>query len=467
MHLYFNGAEQPIYLRQLDALGVKHIAISFYEWQRRFSSDDIYRHVPEHMKVIITPGVAIKEDVHWGSFATDYLEFCERNADQTIIYDLDAAHCPPDIRRHVRDQLTILPNVVVFPTEDESLDVLASKYERIGLNANTAKSLDPNDLRRISASLHGSNITDYQRLRLGRFVATTSFAWLSCRRYGEIWVFARNKLHHYNADKLAAAVRAHRRDIEAYGVDPEAMLANDKDALTEVAIKSLMAMAESLGKRPRDRRIIETVGASDPEGGNDMVDSGAAGPGALVAGSGARPINERERVLLPVIAVNAQGEPEKMTTRGTSLRQCDACYLSEACPKYLAESACAYNFPIEIRNDSQWEQAAQTIVEMQFERVAFAKFAEEIEGSGLSPRVGQEMDRWFKLLGSVKDLKAPTPSANPGALTKIFGPKPGAPLPPQLGDGTNDPTQEEILDIEEEGGEEGEAEYADAGPAYD
>jgi hypothetical protein len=110
-----------------------------------------------------------------------------------------------------------------------------------------------------------------------------------------------------------------------------------------------------------------------------------------------------------------------MTTNEASLRQCDSCYLSSSCPKYLAESACAFDFPVEIRSDEQWEQAAQTLVEMQYERIAFARFGEQVEGAGLSPRVGQEMDRFFKLLESVKTLKAPMPTPGGGVLTRVFG----------------------------------------------
>jgi hypothetical protein len=421
MELFFAGAENPTYMRQLDGLGVERIAISFFEWQRRHSSDDLSKHVPATMQVIITPGVAKKEAIDWEAFSTDYIEFCERNVDNALLYDFDAPHCPADIREHVRGQLSILPNVVMFPMATETLDALCSQYERVGINSAMAKSMDANDLRRVPASLHGSNITDPKTLRVGKFVATTSFAWLSGRRYGELWLFARNKLHHYAADNLERAVRAHARDIEHYGVSSADCLANDKAALTAVAVHSLTAMASSLSKRPRDRREVEIVDVSDDRGADKPLADGTAAPGALVAGNGAAPVHERERIMLPVIRVNDQADPPKMTTNEASLRQCDSCYLSSSCPKYLAESACAFNFPVEIRSDEQWEQAAQTLVEMQYERIAFARFGEQVEGAGLSPRVGQEMDRFFKLLESVKTLKAPVHDPRGGVLTRVFG----------------------------------------------
>jgi hypothetical protein len=451
--LYYAGAEQPIYLKQLESLGVKRIAISYFEWQRRHSTDHVYKHVPEGMQVIVTPGVAKKEDIDWQAFATDYLEFCERNQDDVLIYDLDAPHCPPEIQEEVRGQLSILTNVVMFPRETETVDQLAGQYERIGMNSRMAKGMDPNELRRVQATLYGSNITDPKTLRVGKFAATTSFAWLSGRRYGELWVFARNKLHHYAADNLAKAVRIHARDIEHFSVDAEACAANDPAALTAVAVYSLQAMAESLSKRPRDRRTVEMVTASDPEGGDQPLANGSAPPGALVAGNGVLPVVERERIMLPILSVNDEADPPKMTVNSASLRQCDACYLSSSCPKFQPESVCAFKFPVEIRTDAQWEQASQVILEMQFERISFAKFGEEVEGNGLSPRVGQEMDRFFKLLESVKGLKAPVASPNAGALSRIFGGQPQ----PELEEGTEDGGQEESGWIEgEDLGEEGE-----------
>lgn len=454
MDIYYAGAEQPIYLKQLDELGVKRIAISFYEWQRRHSTDSVFKHVPEGMQVIITPGVAKKEDVDWQSFATDYIEFCERNQDDCLIYDLDAHHCPPDIQEEVRGQLSIMTNVVMFPREHETIETLSSQYERIGLNSRLIKATPDNELRRASATLYASNCTDPRKLRVGKFAATTTFAWLSGRRYGELWVFARNKLHHYGADRLTQAVRAHARDIAVYGVDVEACASNDPAALTAVAVCSLQAMAESLSKRPRDRRTVEMVTASGSEGHDQPLADGSAQPGALVAGNGVLPVHERERMMLPVISVNAEEEPPKMTRNVASLRQCDACYLSTSCPKYQPESTCAFNFPVEIRTDAQWEQASQVILEMQFERISFAKFGEEVEGSGLSPRVGQEMDRFFKLLESVKGLKAPMANPNAGALSRIFGGQ----TQPELEEGEDDGAQEEGWIegeyIEEDGEEE-------------
>lgn len=423
MDLYFAGAEQPIYLRQLDDLGAKHIAISFYEWQRRHSSDDLRKHVPIDMKVCITAGVSRKE-IDFIPFGKSYVEFCERNADEdTLIYDMDAPACPLNVRQSVRDQLSPLPNLVVFPAKEEDTRRLAKEHENIGINSRMIKGTQPNELRRIQATLYGSNITDPKTLRVGRFAATTSMAWLSGRRYGELWVFARGKLHHYSAEALVKAVRAHTRDITALGGDPQACAANDLAALTSVAIQSMLSMAESLSGRPRDRQQAEVSGASPKwaEGQNTQLD--VTTPDTSLQESGAMQSIDREKVTLPVISSNAEVEGGKVEAVSESFRQCDTCYLSTVCPKYEEHHACAFDIPVHIRTPKDIEQAGTAILDFQFQRISFGHFAEQADGGAMTPRLGQEMDRFFTILNKIKDLNGGVPMGNQGggALDRAFG----------------------------------------------
>jgi hypothetical protein len=73
-----------------------------------------------------------------------------------------------------------------------------------------------------------------------------------------------------------------------------------------------------------------------------------------------------------------------------------------------------------------------TIVEMQVQRVAFARFSEELNGGYPDPNVGQEVDRLFKLLKTVKELDDSSSfikmtlegrSGGAGVLSSIFGDK--------------------------------------------
>lgn len=416
MNLFFAGAEQPLYMRQLMDLDVKHIAISYFEWQRRRSGDEIYKHVPADVSVIIMPGVAKKEDLDFKTFTDDYIDFVERNAEQCLVYGLDAPHCPADIKKATQRSLDLLPNVVRFPTEDEQLVDLAREHERLGVNASLAKATPTNELRRIQATLYGSNITDPKVLKGARFEATTSMAWLSARRFGELWIWSRGSLKHYSAENLGRAVRAHRETIEEFEIDSKACLANDPAALTALAVKSLQNMARSLSGRLRDRQEGETAAVSPSRGTSGSVDSGVAGgvASALV------PVIERVPVPLPTILLNTEDGAQKVGSQGLSMRRCNTCNLADACPEFHVNATCAFHMPVEIKNRAQWEAASHYLLEVQMQRIGFARFAEEAEGQVLTPRLGQEMDRFYKMLSAQKDLEQKPDPVPGGAMSRFF-----------------------------------------------
>jgi hypothetical protein len=117
-------------------------------------------------------------------------------------------------------------------------------------------------------------------------------------------------------------------------------------------------------------------------------------------------------VPLPVIQGNRANQD--------SLRMCDSCDLSSVCPSYTTGSSCAFDIPIEIKTDAQWEAACQVIMEWQFQRVAYSVFAEQVNGGQPLPKTGQEMDRFTKLLTSVKELKKVEPGTS-GVMAAILG----------------------------------------------
>jgi len=71
------------------------------------------------------------------------------------------------------------------------------------------------------------------------------------------------------------------------------------------------------------------------------------------------------------------------------------------------------------------------MLEMQTSRVLFARFAEELEGTGMDPALSAEMDRLFKLVKDMKDIEdtrdvvSVTMEArgSAGVLSRIFGEK--------------------------------------------
>jgi hypothetical protein len=69
------------------------------------------------------------------------------------------------------------------------------------------------------------------------------------------------------------------------------------------------------------------------------------------------------------------------------------------------------------------------IIEMQGQRVAFMRFAEEMNGGYADPNLSQEIDRLYKLVGQVKDMETNKEfiqitaqrQSSGGVLSAIFG----------------------------------------------
>ena len=57
------------------------------------------------------------------------------------------------------------------------------------------------------------------------------------------------------------------------------------------------------------------------------------------------------------------------------------------------------------RSKDQLKGLLNAIIEMQGARVAFARFAEELNGGYPDPNTGQEIDRLFKLVNQMKELE--------------------------------------------------------------
>jgi hypothetical protein len=114
-----------------------------------------------------------------------------------------------------------------------------------------------------------------------------------------------------------------------------------------------------------------------------------------------------------------------------SLRQCDTCFVAANCPAFKPQNTCAFNLPVEVKTKEQLKGLLTAVVEMQGQRVAFMRFAEEMNGGYADPNVSQEIDRLFKLVKSVKELEeskefiqiTASRQSSGGVLSAIFGDK--------------------------------------------
>jgi hypothetical protein len=147
---------------------------------------------------------------------------------------------------------------------------------------------------------------------------------------------------------------------------------------------------------------------------------------------------------LPVFAVNTKTVLERdadgrdlirdvpiIETTSSSLRQCNTCFVAANCPAFKPENTCAFNLPVEVKTKDQLKGLLNAVIEMQGARVAFARFAEELNGGYPDPNTGQEIDRLFKIVKSLKELEENKEfvrmtverQTSGGVLSALFGDK--------------------------------------------
>jgi hypothetical protein len=182
---------------------------------------------------------------------------------------------------------------------------------------------------------------------------------------------------------------------ETLGLDP------DNSAL-EVRKNSAVERPEVITRDPKEMTFLPSLGVTtklvtdyDPEGREVLRDA-------------------------PIIQSNSQ-----------SLRQCNTCFVASNCPAFKPDNTCAFSLPVEVKTKDQLTSLLNAIIEMQGARVAFARFAEEMNGGYPDPNVGQEVDRLFKLVKNMKELQEKREfikmtverQGSGGVLSAIFGEK--------------------------------------------
>jgi hypothetical protein len=313
-------------------------------------------------------------------------------------------------------------------------------------------------------------------------------SWSSALRYGETQVWDGHALHRYPAQQKESARKRHRNDIQRLGVDYNAVLEDEVNAVAHLAIQSWRAWEtknfggydlmnvddEEEFTLTDDNQIIMISGDTD----NTVS---VAPRGTNIVPQVPEKRHESEKRLLPVMGVETvtsigtqhtdnQGEsieidPEQVNVlryNANPLRQCNHCYLASRCPQFQENSECAFSLPIEIRTKDQLNAAMRALVEMQVGRVMFARFAEELEGQGIDTTLSTEMDRVFNMVERMKNISDSRDTlrfevearGTSGVLSRLFGAKAGEQAR-QLPNGgmspeATDAMYAEIIDLSEE-----------------
>ena len=316
---------------------------------------------------------------------------------------------------------------------------------------------------RFGTRFHGLAIAKPENLRQIPFSTATTLSWLSPMRRGETIIWDGTKLVRYPKRMKDQARPRYRAVLARAGLDFDKFLADDTTAVSQVALWSYRQLEAKLfpqnGETVSDKEkpnLTRIKGGKQPQLSDNSDDTLYTGLMEMVGGSSNNSGVEvrkqetpelvfrdpEEMVNLPVfgyqmktiVDVDDEGhevlrQAPVISNQSVPLRQCNTCFVAASCPAFKENNTCAFNLPIEVKTREQLKALLTAIIEMQGQRVAFMRFAEEMNGGYADPNVSQEMDRLFKLVKVVKELEenkefiriTAERQSSGGVLSAIFG----------------------------------------------
>lgn len=469
MKIVYLGGEVPSHRTLLISQGVKAIGVNFWLLKKRGlpKTKDylLSERFPDDVEIFVDGGgtqanaspLSIRE---LEEYAADFQDFVAINFDRiSAVTEFDSRSLGPRWIEEQRITFGMELGEKFWPVWHADLGysalmALAESYPNIAIPGNTIES----DLTlagraraiqsQFGTEFHGLGVAKPDNLRSVPLSTTSTLSWVSPMMRGETIVWDGAKLVRYQKKQKDQARPRYKAVIEKAGLDFEKVLADDANEVTRLAIWSYRQLEESIQRR--SHLMVVPLLSDNNENGDDpgFAETQGLPPdnSALEVRKDSRPEASsrapEEMRTLPVLGVtsktvvdyDAQGreflrEAPLLASTDASLRQCDTCFVSSNCPAFKPSSACAFKLPVEIKTKDQLRALLNAIIEMQGARVAFARFAEELNGGYPDPNTGQEIDRLFKIVKQLKELEenrefvriTAERQSSGGVLSALFG----------------------------------------------
>jgi len=470
MNIVFMGAEVPSHRNLLTNAGATHVSINYFRLVKRGlpKTKDylISERFPEDVKVYVDGGGHNINDLNMTQreleeYAADYQDWLILNEDRIVMAtELDARALGQNWINHQRrtfgEDFGLDRYSVVWHQDSghTGLYALAEQYPNIailGESIEDDKSLSSRSRAILNQfpdlQFHGIACAKPDNLRQVPLTTASTLSWLSPMMRGETIVWDGTRLVRYQKKQKDQARPRYKAIIEKAGLDFAKIMNDDSNEITKLAIWSYLQLENSLNNKKSNLNVIPEPLLSDNK---DELDT----PGSAET-RGVTPDNRGTEVrkvsakrdpedvsILPVFGVTTKTVIEKDETgrdifrdapiiesNSTSFRQCNTCFVAANCPAFKPNNSCAFNLPVELKTKDQLKAMLNTIIEMQVGRVAFARFAEELNGGYPDPNTGQEIDRLFKIIGEVKKLEenrefikiTAERQTSGGVLSQLFG----------------------------------------------
>ena len=423
--LVFLGAEVPSNKVILGTMNAKRVGFSYWGAVKRglpttkkFLLSD--RFVDE-VEIYVFPGIPASAQLteeELQEFCADYENFISENLDRITIFT-EVQH------QNLSDEFVSTQRLAAWNDVDDEkfgviytsgdLEALATRYLNVFISGEAAEVMSP-ICRKLSAQhgtkFHVMGMAKPDLLRNSPFETASTLSWLSPMMRGETIVWYGNQLHRYPKSMKDQARSRYKAAYEAAGLDFDKILADDAVEVSKLAVWSFQRLEEwlnngSLISDISDEKLPTNLAQTTP----NTTDISVAESNKLISR------NPAEMTTLPVLGVEVSRVIETdengrdvlkdvpvIRSNSTSLRQCNTCFVKDNCPAFKPDNACAFSLPVEVKTKEQLKGLINSLLEIQGQRVAFAKFTEDLNGGYPDPNVGQEMDRFFKMLKTIKEL---------------------------------------------------------------
>jgi hypothetical protein len=465
--IIFGGVEIPSNRTLLERSNrVENVMLSYWGLRKRgLPKTKLYlinEHFPKYMKVWVDSG-ALQADASGMTkeelldYAADYQEFIATNYDriegwvefdsQVLGFDwlLDQREAlDPDDKMWVVWHEKFGPNLLAeWASEHKNVAIPGQVIESVVSLAGITRGLKA----QYDVDFHALGTAKPDNLRQIPFTTASTLSWLSPMRRGETIIWDGQKLVRYQKKMKAQARARYKHVVENAGLDFQKFINDEDQEATKVAIWAYLQLDKVMDKnnsQPKEPLLADNSDDTLYTGLMEMGGYGSNNSGSEVRKVKRPEVEKRDPndvVPLPVFGYQMKTVVETedgidilkdvpvVQTQYASLRQCNTCFVSANCPAFKENNTCAFNLPVEVKTRDQLKALLTAIVEMQGQRVAFMRFAEEMNGGYSDPNVSQEIDRLFKLVKTVKELEESkefiqiTASRNSsgGVLSAIFG----------------------------------------------
>lgn len=456
MKLIYLGAEVPSNRTLLESTAATHVGVSFWRLQKRglpkksayllknYFNDSFYIYVYPGIPqdVILTP-----EELQ--EFAAEYEEFIANNMDRLNVFSEITG--PSTDSEFIRDQRRAawsqVPPGKFLPVWDPrtgyaGLHQMVEHYLDIGIPGESLET--ETQLAVVTKTLNRQHGTRFHvlgsakpdNLRQVSAETASTMSWLSPMMNGETIVWDGTKLVRY-PKRMKDQARARYQNVYAKaGLDPDKILEDDPKEVCRLAVWSYQQYEARLNGMTQDPELYDNSDGNQVPPNTETTLSHIDNKTPQVRKL--EPRKPEEMGNLPVFGYDVETVVEEdgtikdvmsVSSQEVTLRACDTCFVASNCPAFKPNSVCAFKLPVSIKTKEQLRALLNAVIEMQGQRVAFMRFAEEMNGGYADPNVSQEIDRLFKLIKTTKELDDSREfirmtverQGSAGVLSSIFG----------------------------------------------